>query len=157
MIKNSETPVTSSVVNLALFVNKQLALTGTWNATSKPPALNVTSVIEVLESMSATGSASLGGRLRFTTDGAPNDVTAQAIALKPGFFPILGTAMTLDYATLLVIGAGTLDGSGEFKTEVPIPNSASLVGLHLLSEALIVPANNSAIYSTNPRLSVVVP
>ena len=40
VIKNSETPVTSSVVNLALFVNKQLALTGTWNATSKPPALN---------------------------------------------------------------------------------------------------------------------
>lgn len=157
-IKFSETPVrSSSGVDLAAYkaLGEQLELIGTWDTSTNPAGLDVSAVNVVSQSLSVSNTAATGAKLRFTTSGAPGSLAATAIAFGNGFLPLFGsTAMLLDPASIVVLGANTLDVSGTWRFNLAVPANPGLVGVRFWSQSLLLPTNGTP-YSSNPRVTLV--
>lgn len=158
VIKWSETQIdsTSTNINLALYLNQQLMLTGTLGGTAARPSIDVTAVVVVTESFSFAGQGRIGNRFRATAKASPGDLAVNLFALNAGFASAGGAlSLLLDPMATVVLGVGAVDGNGEFKSDANIPNVPSLVGLHVFGQALIVPQANGAPYTSNPDSKVV--
>jgi hypothetical protein len=150
-IKFSETPVRSTVLDLNLYLDMELALTGTWNPTTNPPGLDVTAVQVVPQVLSVSGTGRIGDGLRYSIAGTPGGVALTCIAAGHGFIQLFDTtAMLLDPTSLVLLDASVLDNKGDFRFDVPIPNDPALIGLLVFSQSLIVPVSGP-MYSSNPR------
>jgi hypothetical protein len=85
-----------------------------------------------------------------STAGANGDLAINVVALGASFVPIDGAAVfLLNPATSVVLGLGPITG-GSLQSDLPIPLSTTLVGLHLFGQGLVVPASGAALYTTNP-------
>ena len=156
-LKYSEWPLTSSTVNLALWLNQPVEVTGNWNGSTTAPSIDVTAVRFVTQSFGFSGSGAIGGSFRFTTVGTPGDVAINAAALDRGFAVPLGTVTFLiDPALAFVVGIGSIDSAGQFRSDLPIPNNPALVGMQVFGQALIAPASGG-FYTTSMRSDFVLP
>lgn len=156
VIKWSETTVDSSTINLALYLNQQLMLTGTLGGTVARPSIDVTAVQVVTETFSFSGQGRIGNRFRATAKGSPGDLAVNLFALNAGFASAGGAlSLLLDPAATVVLGVGAVNGNGEFQSDANIPNLPSLVGLHVFGQALIVPQASAAPFTSNPDSKVV--
>lgn len=150
-IKFSETPVRSSVVNLAAYqaLSQQLILTGNWNTSTRPAGFDVTSVEVVGASLGFPRNARTGANERFDVDGPAGAFTATFLAFGSGFVPVFGTALLLNPSILIEIDRGTLDAQGNRRFDLPIPANAALAGLNVWTQSVIVPASGLP-YTSNP-------
>lgn len=150
-IKFSETPVRSTVVNLAPYhlASQQLLLTGYWDTTTTPAGFNVQSVQVVNESLSFPTHGRIGSNERFDVNGPAGAASATFIAFGSGFTPLFNTALLLNPALILAIDSGPLSASGSRRFTFPIPDNDSLVGLNFWSQAVIVGSGMEP-YFTNP-------
>ncbi len=145
VIKFVGTRLQSTTVNLNLFQNQYVLLNGTWNGT----VVTVTTAQITPESFSIGGGGVIGGQFHFTTHGTANDLALNLAALGAAFsVPFADLALQLDPASTVALGFGALDGSGEFQTNVDIPNVPSLVGLRVFGQGLILP-QSGPFYTTN--------
>jgi hypothetical protein len=151
VIKGSETPVRSSTVSLGLFLSQNVVITGTWNHSLTSPIVDVTTIQLAPQLFTISGGSSIGSTLRFTASGTPGDLAINAAALGAGFTPIGNLSVfLLAPSASVVLGLGAVDGSGTFRSNLPIPSNPALVGLHLFGQALLVPANGNPFYATEP-------
>jgi hypothetical protein len=156
-LKYSETPITSSTVNLSQFLGVPVELTGNWNGSATAPGIDVTFARVVAQSFSFAGTGRIGGSFRFTANGTPGDLAVNTGSLDRGFVVPLGTlTFLLDPSLLFVAGIGPIDASGQFRTDVAIPNNPAFVGMHVFGQSLIVPASGP-LYTTSMRADFVQP
>ncbi|MEZ5964881.1 MAG: hypothetical protein R3F56_13660 [Planctomycetota bacterium] len=155
-VKFSETPVRSSTVDLQFYKNlsAQLILHGTWDTSVNPAGLNVSSVEIVSESLGVSNTARTGTSLRFTVSGPAAAPAGVIIAQGAGFLQLFQSALLLDPASLLVLGAGALGAQGSWRFELPIPADPQLIGFRFWSQALIVPPNDVP-YWSNPQRTLI--
>lgn len=150
VLKWSETPLASSVVSLAPFLDTQVRVEGFWDPTTVPAHFEVTAIVNVPESYSVDGNPRIGNRVRPNAKGTPGEFAAHFLAIDAGFVP-LGSdlAMLLDPTTVIFLGAGTIGGGAEFKIDVDLPNDAALVGLRFMGQALQSEGAGQHLFSTN--------
>lgn len=150
-IKFSETPVRSSVVNLAAYhaLSQQLVLTGSWNTSTRPAGFDVTSVEVVAASLGFPRGARTGAHERFDVDGPAGAFAATFLAFGSGFVPVFDTALLLNPSILIQIDSGTLDAQGNRRFDLPIPANPALAGLNVWTQSVIVPASGLP-YTSNP-------
>lgn len=155
-VKFSETPVRSTTVNLAAYhaASQQLILTGIWDTSTNPPGLNVTSVAVVTESLSFPTNARVGVNERFDVYGPAAAASATLIGFGSGFTPLLGSALLLNPALLVMIDNGPLDATGRRRFDLPVPDNAALAGLNFWSQSLIVPSTGLPFFSNPGRTTV---
>lgn len=155
-VKFSETPVRSTVVNLAPYhaASQQLILTGIWDTSTNPPGLNVTSVEVVSESLSFPTNARVGANERFDVYGPAGAASATLIGFGSGFTSLFNSALLLNPALLMVIDNTPLDGTGRNRFNFPIPDNASLAGLNFWSQSVIVPQTGLPYFSNPGRTTV---
>lgn len=145
VIKFVGTQLQSPTVNLNLFQNQHVLLTGTWNGS----VVTVSAAQTIAESFSITGNGSIGNRFRFNTIAAPGDLAMNLAALGTAFLvPFADLAVMVNPASMVVMGLGTANGNGEFKSDLDIPNDPTLVGLRLFGQG-VVAAPTGALYTTN--------
>ncbi len=145
VIKLVGTRLVSTSVNILAYHDQDVVMTGTWNGT----VVDVTSIQPTVESFSLSGQGRIGRRLDFSTVGPIGALAVNCAALGSGFaVPAADLALQLQPASLVVMGAGTIGGGGEFKVRLDIPDEPALVGLRLFGQALVVPAQGGA-YTTN--------
>jgi hypothetical protein len=150
-LKWTETSIASRVVSIGAFLHQQVEVEGVWDPTTNPPHLEVSAIRAVAETFSIDGTERIGDRMRFTCTGTPGELAANFLGFDAGFFPIGGTlAMTLDPTTLIYLGAGQMNGNGEFKTNVNLPNDPLLVGIRFIGQGLMTANGGTDIFSTNP-------
>lgn len=135
VIKFAGTRLESPTVNLAQFVNQQVEFTGTWTGS----LLNVTAARVVAESFSITGNGRIGSRYRWNAVAAPGDLAIHALSFGTGFLPLGDVAVQLAPLSTVVLGLGIVNGAGEAKADLDIPNVPALVGVRLNGQALFVP------------------
>ena len=153
VIKFVGTQLQSSTVNLNLFINQYVELTGTWNGT----VLNVTSAQLTPETFSIGGNTSIGHTIRPTTMSTPGDLALNIAALGTTFLvPFADIALMMNPASAVILGAGITNGNGEFKSDIDLPNDPSIVGVRVFGQGIVfTPAG--AIFSTNVDAKEVTP
>lgn len=158
VVKWTETQIDSSTINLALYLNQQLQLTGTFNGTLARPSIDVTAVQVVTETYSFSGQSRIGSRLRPSTHAAAGDLAFNLIALDAGFASAGGSMTVLmDPATTMVLGFGVCDNNGEFRSNADIPNVPALVGQRVFGQSMIVPIAGGLPFGSNPDVAIVQP
>lgn len=156
VIKWSETQVDSSTINLALYLNQELMLTGTLGTNAGRPSIDVTAVQVVTETFSFSGQGRIGNRFRAGTQASPGDLAVNLFALNAGFVAAGGPlTLLLDPTATVVLGVGVANNNGEFKSDVDIPNVPALVGLHVFGQSLIVPQSTGVPFTSNPDSKIV--
>lgn len=153
-LKYSETPITSSSVNLNLYLGLDVEITANWNGSTSAPSLDVTAVSIVSQSFSFAGQGRLGQDFRFTVNGTPGDFAINAGSFDRSFLAFGQLGFFLDPTVAFVLGIGAIDGGGQFRSVLSIPNDPSFVGLHVFGQGLIAPANG-ALYTTSMRADFV--
>ncbi len=145
VIKFVGTQLQSPTINLTQFLNQYVQLTGSWNGS----ILTVTAAQAMAESFSITGNGSIGNRWRFNTQAAPGNLAVNMASLGSAFnAPFADLAVMLNPASMVVMGLGTTNGNGEFKSDLDIPNDPTLIGLRVFGQGLVsTPAG--ALYTTN--------
>ncbi|MBL8897244.1 MAG: hypothetical protein JNM84_06440 [Planctomycetes bacterium] len=150
-LKWTETAIASRMVSIGAFLHQQVEVEGVWDPSTNPPHLEVSAIRAVPETFSIDGTERIGDRMRFTSTGTPGELAANFLGFDAGFFPLGGTlAMTLDPQTMFFLGAGAMNGNGEFKSDVNLPNDPRLVGLRFIGQALMTSGGAAVIFSTNP-------
>lgn len=145
VIKFVGTQLLSSSVNLNLFVNSYVEIQGLWNGTS----VTVLSAQAATSDFSISGNGSIGNHFRYVTNGAPGEMAANLAALGAGFStPIPDVALMLQPSTAVVMAIGAINGAGELRTDLDIPNDPTLVGLRLFGQGLVAQANG-VLHATN--------
>ncbi|MCA8967256.1 MAG: hypothetical protein H6838_16675 [Planctomycetes bacterium] len=153
VVKFVGTPLVSGTINLAGYHNQYVRIQGTWNGS----AVTVNSIQVTTDSFSLSGNTSIGHRLRSNSMGNPGELALNVVALGTAFsVPFLDLAFQLDPATSVVQGLGVVNGNGEFKSDLDIPNDPSLVGLRLTGQGAILDAAGSLL-TTNVDSKVVTP
>ena len=135
VVKFVGTQLESPNVNLNQFTNQYVLIHGTWDGTK----VTVTTAQAAVSSFSLTGNGSIGNRFRPNTQANPGDMAMNVVALGSGFtVPFLDLALLLSPATAVVQGMGPVNGNGEFKTDLDIPNDPSLVGLRIYGQGVVM-------------------
>jgi hypothetical protein len=143
--------VRSTTISLGLFLSQNVVITGTWNHSLSNPIVDVATIQLAPQLFTIAGGSSIGSTLRFTASGTAGDLAVVAAALGAGFTPLGNTSVfLLAPSATVVLGIGALDGSGTFRSNLPLPNNPAFVGLHLFGQALIAPANGAPFYTTEP-------
>lgn len=140
----------SSTINLVPFHDLDVVVQGTWNGTQ----IEVTSIQVTTESFTISGNGSIGNHFDFTSFGASGGLALDLVALGTSFMAIGSLALQLDPVTAVILGAGALNGAGEFKSRLDIPNNPSLVGLRLDGQGVILQPGG-VIYTTNVDSKVI--
>lgn len=155
-IKFSETPVRSSVIDLAPYQlsSQQLILTGTWDTSTRPAGFNVTAVQVVGESLGFPTNARTGATERFDINGPAGTPTATFLAFGSGFVPLFGAALLLNPAVLIEIDSGVLDAQGNRRFGLPVPANAALAGLNFWTQSILVPASGQPYFSNPGRTTI---
>ena len=152
VIHGSETPIRSNTIDLSAFVGLYVKVDGTWSMVGAQPVIDVTSVLAVAPALNIAGNARIGNTLRWSTAGAPGELAVQVLSFGASFVPVVGTAvLLLDPSSILIVGAGSIDPSGSFRTDLPIPNSTLLIGRHIFGQSLIAPGGSAPFYFSNPE------
>lgn len=153
VIKFTGTQLASPTINLALYHNQMCEMIGTWNGT----VLEVSSIQVVAETFSISGNTSLGHRMRPTAISTPGDLALNLAALGTTFVvPFADLALMMAPASTVLLGAGVTDGSGEFKSDIDVPNDPSLVGLRVFGQALLF-TQGGAMFMSNVDAKEVTP
>ncbi len=153
VIKFTGTQLASPTINLALYHDQMCEMVGTWNGT----VLEVSSIQVVSESFSIGGNSSIGHTVRLTTQATPGDFGINLAALGTTFaVPFLDLALMMDPASSLIMGGGPVNGNGEYKSDLDIPNDPSLVGLRFFGQAAII-TSAGAMYTSNVDAKEVTP
>lgn len=146
VIKFVGTRLESTTVNLGQFLSQQLEMTGTWDGT----IFHVTAARVVASSFDLTGNGTIGNRFRCNAQANPGDLAINAVSLATQFsIPLPGMAALLHPGMLAVQGVGVVNGNGEFKSDLDIPNDPSLVGLRINGEAFFASGVGGPIWSSN--------
>lgn len=145
VIKFVGTQLDSPTINLNQFVNQYVDIIGTWNGT----VITVNQAVAATSNFSISGNGSIGNRFRFNTQSVPGDLAMNMVALSTAFvMPFADIAVMMNPASMVVMGIGTTNGNGEFKSDLDIPNDPSLVGLRLFGQGLIA-TQGGAVLTTN--------
>ena len=153
VIKFVGTPLESSTINLGLYHNQYVHIHGTWNGTR----VTVNSIQVTTDSFSLGGNGSIGNRFRLTAMGNPGELALNAVALGSGFaVPYLDLAFQLSPLSTVVQGIGPINGNGEFKTDLDIPNDPTLVGLRIFGQGVIMDGNGGLL-TTNVDAKEIAP
>jgi hypothetical protein len=137
----------SATINLAQFEvsGTKVELTGNWDGT----IFHVSNAAIIPEMFSITGNSTLGSRVRWDAHGNAGDLAVNAASLGTHFMiPITNMATLLDPATTVVLGIGMTSGTGEFRTDVNIPQNPALVGLRINGQAVFAPPSGP-LYASN--------
>ncbi len=155
-IRYSETPVRSTTVDLAYYkaLSLPLRLDGTWDTTTTPPGLNVTSVQLISQMFQVSNTARTGSNLRFSANGAAGEVAITVVAFGQGFLPIFDSAMLIDPGTAFVLSMDLLDTQGSVRFDLPIPDAPELIGLRFWSQAAFF-SNSALPYVSNPQRTLI--
>ena len=130
--------LTSSTLNLNLFVGEQVEIVGTWNGNFAAPSVEVTALTNVIENFEIGGDDEIGGTANLHVIGAPGDTVLFFGALESGFFPLPSAgAVLIDPASAEILATGTIGGSGQLEVPAPIPNDPALVGFVYHAQALV--------------------
>lgn len=152
VIHGSETPIRSTTINLASYVGMDVKLSGTWTTSGSYPVVDVTGIQVVAPVLNISGNSRIGNTIRWIANGAPGDLAMHVLSLGASFVPLSGTTVfLLQPATMVVLGSGPIANNGSFQIDLPIPANSYLIGLHLFGQALIVPANSTTFYFSNPE------
>ncbi|MCA8953379.1 MAG: hypothetical protein KDE27_27955 [Planctomycetes bacterium] len=153
VIKVSGVPLQSSTLNLAAFMDQQVYVQGTWDGSR----VTVSSISLTPESFSVSGNGSIGNRFRLISHGQPGELALNVVALGASFsVPYLDLGFQLDPLTSVVQGMGPLNGAGEFKTDLDIPNDPGFVGLRVFGQGVILDAGGNLL-TTNPDAKQITP
>lgn len=150
VIHGSETPITSTVVALDLWLGQHVVLTGDWGTIGGLPIFNVTAVQPSSSQFSINGNSSTGNTVHFTANAPTGDLVINTISLNAGVVPLSAEATLLLDPSQLGILAGGFATNGQFETDLTIPAIPSLVGLHFFGQAAILPANGGPLTTTEP-------
>ena len=150
VIKWVGTQMHCSSQNLLAYHDLDVVIQGTWNGS----VIEVSSIAQTTESFSISGNGTIGHRFDFNVTGTSGDLAFPFLSLASGFWvPFDGLAVQLDPASLLQLDGGAISG-GEFGTRIDIPDNASLVGLRIYGQGIVL-KQNGGIYSTNVDTKVI--
>lgn len=150
VIHGSETPIRSSTIDFSTLLGQHVILTGTWGGTASVPVFDAVSAQVTTAQFSLNGNSSIGNTVRFIASAAVGDLVANVIAMNAGILTITpNTTLLLNVAQAAVLDAGIVT-SGQFRTDLTIPNNPALVGLHFFGQAVVMPGNGAAMYATSP-------
>ncbi|MCA8976518.1 MAG: hypothetical protein KDC98_17490 [Planctomycetes bacterium] len=153
VIKFTGTPLVSSTISLGQYHNQYVHIHGTWDGTN----VNVTAIQVTTDSFALTGNGSIGNRFRLNSMGNPGELALNVVSLGNGFaVPFRDVAFQLQPTSAIVQGIGTLNGAGEFKTDLDIPNVPSLIGLRVYGQGVIMDASGGLL-STNVDSKTIAP
>jgi hypothetical protein len=141
IVNGSKTTLSSSTLNLELYVGSHVIGTGTWNGSSSAPNIHVTSLVVTPETFSIAGGGDLGDFISFNAYGSPGDLAVVAGALSGASFVPIGTAGVsfLDLSTVRILGIGTIDGGGEYSSEFFVPDMPAFQGLTVFGQGVVFP------------------
>ncbi|MBL9076630.1 MAG: hypothetical protein JNL08_03950 [Planctomycetes bacterium] len=151
VIKWVGTQMHCSTINLLTYHNQDVVITGTWNGS----VIEVTSVAPTIESFSISGNGTIGGRFDFNVVADEGSLALNFLSLDNAFFvPFGGLAVQIDPASAFVLSGGVVDSGGEYGSRLDIPDDASLIGLRVYGQGLVVdPAGQW--YTTNVDTKVI--
>lgn len=145
----TDTTLTSSTLNLNLFMDQPLEITGNWNGDLLNPAVDVTSVTPVVETFEIGGGAKIGETSNLSFFAAPGTVAAGRVCTQPGFLPLGDSGVLfVDLSTAVIALNGTVGGSGFLQVNFAIPNNPALVGLDIYGQGALI--DSAGITLTNP-------
>lgn len=143
--------ITSGAFNLNLFLNQQVELTGNWNGSFVAPAVDVTAIVQVVESFEIGGGAKIGDVSNLSVTGPAGDVAVAYISTAPGFTPLGDLGVGLIHPTQsYLMGVGVIPPFGTRQFPLPIPNDPSLVGFELHGQGVILDVGAGQALLTNP-------
>ncbi|MFO1077207.1 MAG: hypothetical protein U1E73_05720 [Planctomycetota bacterium] len=135
VIKFVGTQIASPSINLTQFHNQFVLLHGTWDGS----IVTVTQAQATAESFSLTGNGQIGSRFRPKSYGNPGELAMNLVALTTAFsVPYLDLAFQLSPIGAVVQGIGTINGAGEFRTDLDIPNDPLLIGLRIFGQGVVM-------------------
>jgi hypothetical protein len=142
VLKFAGTTVQSSAVNLATFLGQDVVINGTWNGT----VLNATSVQLTVDTFSMGGNPSIGQNIRFTSQAPMGTLALNLGALGTQCnVPFADLGMLLAPSSVVALGAGLTNNGNQFRTEFPVPNVPSLIGLRVFGQGVLAPAGSPLI------------
>ncbi|MHC4378977.1 MAG: hypothetical protein ACYS26_20445 [Planctomycetota bacterium] len=145
----TDVALTSSAVNLNLFIGQSVEISGFWNGSSAQPAIDATSVTVVTETFEIGGGAKLGETSSLGFTGAPGTQALGFLSGNPGFTPFGDQLIFLDQTNILLQGGGTIGGTGILEVPFQIPNNPSLLGFEFFGQGALI-GNDGSILLTNP-------
>lgn len=150
VIHGSETPIRSSSIDFSALVGQTCIFTGTWGGTAALPIFDVTAAQLTSSLFSIHGNSSLGNTVRFQTSAGTGDIALNLIGLNAGAFTLTDVAtFLLNPSQSAVLGMGT-STNGTVRTDLVIPSTPALVGMHFFGQAVILPANGAPFFTTEP-------
>ena len=148
VLHGTETPIHSSTIDFNTLLGANVLLTGSWGGTPTVPVFEATAYQLISSQFSLNGNSSFGNTVRFNASAPSGDIVANLIALNAGVLTLSPDAtFLLNPAQAAILDAGIATG-GLFRTDFPIPNNPTLVGLHFFGQALVVPASGAPMYTT---------
>lgn len=151
VIKWVGTQMHSSSVNLLAYHDQDVVITGTWNGS----VIEVATVALDVESFSISGNGSIGNRFDFNVVGPAGGLAVNFLSLGNAFFvPFGDVAVQIDPVSAFVLSGGVIDGGGEYSSRLDIPDDASLIGLRVYGQGLVVTPVGE-LYSTNVDTKVI--
>lgn len=151
VIKWVGTQMHSSSINLLAYHDQDVVITGTWNGT----IIEVSSVALDTESFSISGNGTIGHRFDFNIVGQPGSLGLNFVSLGSAFFvPFGDLGVQIDPTSMFVLSGGVIGSGNEFGSRLDIPDDASLIGLRVYGQGLVVdPAGQW--YMTNVDTKVI--
>ncbi len=141
----------SASVNLLAYHDQDVVITGTWNGS----VIEVASVALDTESFSISGNGSVGNHFDFDTTGPSGGLAVNFAALGNAFFvPFGDIAVQIDPNSAFVLSGGALGTAGQFKSRLDLPDDASLIGLRVYGQGLVVTPVGD-FYTTNVDTKVI--
>jgi hypothetical protein len=141
IVNGSKTTLSSSTLNLELYVGSHVVGTGMWNGSATAPNIHVTSLVVTPETFTIGGGHELGDFIDFTAYSAPGDMAVVAGAVGASSFVPLGAAGVafLDFSSVRIMGIGEVDDNGEYSAEFFVPDLPAFQGLTVFGQGVVFP------------------
>lgn len=149
VLHGSETPISSSSVNLAALVGQHVLLTGAWGGTATLPIFQITSAQVVNGDFSIHGNSSAGNTVRFITAANAGDLVANVVAMNAGALTLTNEATLLVNPSQAVVLDAGMANNGQYRSDLLIPNNPALVGVHFFGQGIVFPVAG-AFFTTEP-------
>lgn len=142
--------LSSTTVDLNLFVGLQVELQGGWNGSTTTPAVAVADMVEVPRSFEIGGGGKIGSAIKPTVTGTPGALAFTMGAVTTSFVPFGGFGTILLGTNAFPTGSGTIPASGTLELSIQVPDDATLVGVDVFGQGAIVDTVGNSVLFTNP-------
>ncbi len=152
----TNTRLTSNTINLKAFHGLQVMIQGKVLRMGSSPLIQVNSIKGVARTFEIGGNAKIGREFSIHVAHIPGSFFATYLSGtgRSTLVPLgqLGVFFLRDAFLALT---GRVPAGGVFQLKIKIPNDSRLVGLKILGQAAIVPANSRAVFLSNPSCKTV--